>query len=154
MVLNGKSNQNGWFRQWFRGTPISGNPHISLESFLEKNLISAAAHHSQLCPHIDHRFRSSVWFFRSVFVAIRSICLGKLHYFTNLNCWAIKGDDFPYNHQYCSEGEQWGRYNLPRFVWSISAVVHLNMLVDNESPHCCCYFAGNIFGNHGPVETL
>ena len=25
-----------------------------------------------------------------------SINLGKLEYFTNLNCWAIKGDDFPY----------------------------------------------------------
>ena len=24
-----------------------------------------------------------------------SIYLGKLEYFTNLNCWAIKGDDFP-----------------------------------------------------------
>ena len=23
------------------------------------------------------------------------MCLGKLQYFTNLNCWAIKGDDFP-----------------------------------------------------------
>ena len=26
--------------------------------------------------------------------------LGKLHYFTNLNCWAIKGDDSPYIHHH------------------------------------------------------
>ena len=32
--------------------------------------------------------------------------LGKLQEFTNLNCWAIKGDDFPIKTNYSSEGEQ------------------------------------------------
>ena len=42
--------------------------------------------------------------------------LGKLQYFTNLNLAAIKGDDSPeIDHDSQGSGEQWGRYNLPRY---------------------------------------
>ena len=38
-------------------------------------------------------------------------------YSTNLNCWAIKGDDFPISKAWFqASGEQWGRYNLPRYT--------------------------------------
>ena len=35
------------------------------------------------------------WFPHAVPIYVPYIWLGKLQYFTNLNCWAIKGDDFP-----------------------------------------------------------
>ena len=40
-------------------------------------------------------------------------------YFTNLNCWAIWGW-FLLLTMISSEGEQWGRYNLPRYMYGIS----------------------------------
>ena len=46
----------------------------------------------------------------------RFMDLGKLSYFTNLNCSAIKGDDSPNIHHASTEGEQWGRYNLPGWM--------------------------------------
>ena len=42
--------------------------------------------------------------------------MGKQKYFTYLHCSAI-WDDFLQSKQDSSEGEQWGRYNLPRYVY-------------------------------------
>ena len=40
----------------------------------------------------------------------RKIILGKLSYFTNLNCSAMNGDDFPiHSPWFQASGEQWGR---------------------------------------------
>ena len=43
--------------------------------------------------------------------------LGKLQYFTHLNLFWPFGDDSLYLNHDSSEGEQWGRYNLPRLVF-------------------------------------
>ena len=41
--------------------------------------------------------------------------LGKLSYFTNLNCWAIKGDDFPNpNHDFQGSAAVRSLFHLPR----------------------------------------
>ena len=47
------------------------------------------------------------------------IFLGKLSYFTNLNLAAIWGS-FPILTMISSEGEQWGRYNLPRYLLGLN----------------------------------
>ena len=56
------------------------------------------------------------------------INLGKLEYFTNLNSSAIWGR-FPILTMISSEGEQWGRYNLPRIINEGFINVNLAMLV-------------------------
>ena len=44
---------------------------------------------------------------------------------------AIKGDDFPNINHDSSEGEQWGRYNLPRYMSCISKVIDKSWVGDD-----------------------
>ena len=68
-------------------------------------------------------------------------------YLTHLNLAAIKGDDSPQSNYDSSEGEQWGRYNLPRYMIYIIYIIQIKSTaccMSNLRYSACCCFAGSI----------
>ena len=74
-----------------------------------------------------------VWMIDSIDCIILHLYIYIWVNYNNSLTWikAIKGDDFPNINHDSSEGEQWGRYNLPRYMSCISKVIDKSWVGDD-----------------------